>query len=343
MYQESNLKQKAQIGVVVIGRNEGERVLRCLAHVESGCAVVYVDSGSVDGSPAAVRELGIDVLELDPIRPFSAARARNEGWRHLLEMHKENLQFIQFVDGDCELVSGWLSEASAYLEHNPLIAGVTGRLREKHPEVSIYNRLCDAEWDRPAGKIDAFGGIVMLRADALLKVNGYNADLVAGEEPELSHRLRAAGYQLWCLQREMAHHDAAMTQFSQWFTRSVRNGFGGAFLVGVLDAGSPDRRVWQRKLLSAWLWAVAAPILVAGATLVEPWAILLGGVYLVQIARIAKSWHGQAAIAWPRAFFLVLAKWPECWGQLTYWLSPSARSFDYKKSAVATSSVSAER
>ncbi len=343
MNQESNMAHKTQTGVVVIGRNEGERVLRCLTHVDSSCVVVYVDSGSVDGSPAAVRALGIDVLELDPSRPFSAARARNEGWLHLLGTYKEKLQFIQFVDGDCELVGDWLGDASTFLAHNPTIAGVTGRLREKHPEVSIYNRLCDAEWDRPAGEIDAFGGIVMVRADALVKVNGYNADLVAGEEPELSHRLRAAGYKLWRLPGEMAYHDAAMTQFGQWFTRSVRNGFGGAFLVGVLKKGSPDRLVWQRRLLSAWLWAVVLPILVMAAALVQPWAIFIIGIYFVQVARVAKSWHGRAAIAWPRAVFLMLAKWPECWGQVTYWLSPRARSFDYKVPTSIPPNISAER
>ena len=325
---------------MVIGRNEGARVLRCLARIGSVCAVVYVDSGSVDGSPAAVRALGVDVLELDPGKPFSAARARNEGWRYLLNLHKSALQFIQFVDGDCELVDGWLTDASVFLKSNPLVAGVTGRLREKHPEASIYNRLCDAEWDRPPGDIDAFGGIVMLRADALQAVNGYNAELVAGEEPELSHRLRSAGYRLCRLPIEMASHDAAMTQFSQWATRSVRNGFGGAFLISILKEGSVDRRIWRRRLLSAWLWALFVPMLILIAALIQPWALVASLIYPIQIARMATLWHGDPAVAWPRAFFLMLAKWPECWGQFTYWLSPYARTFDYKAPVSSDAKIS---
>lgn len=331
MHQGLNLTLSSQTGVVVIGRNEGARVLRCLARIDSDCAVVYVDSGSVDGSPTAVRALGINVLELDPHKPFSAARARNEGWRYLSDLYKNNLQFVQFVDGDCELADGWLAKARDCLQRNPSVAGVTGRLREKHPEVSIYNRLCDAEWDRPAGDIDAFGGIVLLRADALQEVNGYNAELVAGEEPELSHRLRAAGYRLCRLPIEMASHDAAMTKFGQWLTRSVRNGFGGAFLITILKEGSVDRRIWQRRLLSAWLWALVIPISILIATVTQPWAMAASFIYVIQIARVATLWHGEPAIAWPRAFFLMLAKWPECWGQVTYWLSPRARTFDYKE------------
>lgn len=343
MHQGLDLKLTSRTGVVVIGRNEGARVLRCLAKIDSDSAVVYVDSGSVDGSPAAVRALGIDVLELDSSKPFSAARARNEGWGYLLGLYKDNLQFIQFVDGDCELADGWLVEARAFLQNDPLVAGVTGRLREKHPEVSIYNRLCDAEWDRPPGDIDAFGGIVMLRADALRAVNGYNVALVAGEEPELSHRLRAAGYRLCRLPIEMALHDAAMTRFGQWLTRSIRNGFGGAFLITILKEGSVDRRIWQRRLLSAWLWALVMPIAIFVAALIQPWAMVAGFIYVIQIARMAATWHGEPAVAWPRAFFLMLAKWPECWGQVIYWLSPSARTFDYKASASSTANISARR
>ena len=343
MHQGSNLTLTSQTGVVVIGRNEGARVLRCLAQIDTDCAVVYVDSGSVDGSPMAVRALGIHVLELDPSKPFSAARGRNEGWRYLSDLYKSNLHFVQFVDGDCELVDGWLAKARDCLQHNPSVAGVTGRLREKHPEVSIYNRLCDAEWDRPTGDIDAFGGIVMLRTDALQEVDGYNAELVAGEEPELSHRLRAAGYRLCRLPIEMASHDAAMTRFGQWLTRSIRNGFASASLVAIDKSSSDDRRIWRRRLLSAWLWAWVLPVSILTAALLQPWALMAVLIYVIQIARMAAAWHGEPAIAWPRAFFLMLAKWPECWGQVTYWMGSRARAFDYKESASSTQNASGKK
>jgi glycosyltransferase involved in cell wall biosynthesis len=46
----------SQVGLVIIGRNEGERLRRCLASVGAGgCDVVYVDSGSTDGSSEVAR------------------------------------------------------------------------------------------------------------------------------------------------------------------------------------------------------------------------------------------------------------------------------------------------
>ena len=54
------------IGVVVIGRNEGERLRRCLESLGPHlAATVYVDSGSADGSVALARSLGAETVELD--------------------------------------------------------------------------------------------------------------------------------------------------------------------------------------------------------------------------------------------------------------------------------------
>src|SRR5207249_590682 len=97
------------VGVVAIGRNEGERLGVCLASALRDCAhVVYVDSGSTDGSVALARDLGAQVLELDLSIPFTAARARNAGFDKLLHIAPD-VEFVQFVDGDCEIVENWIS------------------------------------------------------------------------------------------------------------------------------------------------------------------------------------------------------------------------------------------
>src|SRR5258706_16021257 len=96
-----------KVGVVVIGRNEGERLVRCLKSVLAQChAVVYVDSGSTDRSVERARELGAKVIELDRSIPFSASRARNSGFAAPREMGE--LECVQFVDGDCEILPEWI-------------------------------------------------------------------------------------------------------------------------------------------------------------------------------------------------------------------------------------------
>src|SRR6476620_796178 len=146
-----------QVGLVAIGRNEGQRLHQCLCSVIGKVAhVVYVDSGSTDGSVEMARSLSVDIVELDLSIPFTAARARNAGFTHLLQVNPQ-IEFVQFVDGDCEVVEGWLERAQQELESQPKVAVVCGRRRERFPNHSIYNRLCDMEWNTPVGEAKACG------------------------------------------------------------------------------------------------------------------------------------------------------------------------------------------
>lgn len=308
-----------EAGVVVIGRNEGERLRRCLASMRaSGSAIVYVDSGSTDGSVALARELGAEVVALDMSRPFTAARARNVGMRRLLGA-QPGLAFVQFVDGDCEVVPGWLATATGFLRAHPDIAAACGRRRERFPERSVYNLLCDIEWNTPVGEARACGGDVMMRVEAFRQVEGYRDDLVAGEEPELCVRLRAKGWRIWRLDAEMTLHDAAMTRFGQWWRRTMRAGF--AYAEGVRLHGAPPERHWLRESRSAWAWGAVLPLsLIVLMVLFGPWAACGWLLYPLQVARLAARSRGAPLGRWARAFFLVAGKFPEALGQAKAWL-----------------------
>jgi GT2 family glycosyltransferase len=315
---QSAASDLGQLGVVVIGRNEGERLRRCLESVlaQTGC-VVYVDSGSTDGSVAMAEGLGVTVHALDMRQPFTAARARNQGVARLLE-RAPTTDYIQFVDGDCEVVPGWLEHARDALSRAPAVAAVCGRLRERHPERSIYNRLCDIEWDTPVGEAKACGGIAMMRASAFVQVRGFSESLIAGEEPELCVRLRAQGWTIRRLDAEMAWHDAAMTRFGQWWQRSKRAGF--AYAEGVRLHGAPPERHWVREARSAWAWGAGIPVALAVLTTISFAAALLGLlVYPLQIARLALRAPAGANAPWARALFLVLGKFPEAQGLIKSW------------------------
>ena len=305
------------IGVVVVGRNEGERLRRCLESViKVTNRVVYVDSGSTDGSVAMVFGMGLDVVELDLHIPFTAARARNEGSRRLLKL-APGLDYIQFVDGDCELVEGWLETAAAFLDLNKSVAMVCGRLRERYPERSIYNMLCDTEWDTAIGLSKACGGIAMARKEAFEAEGGFRADLIAGEESELCVRLRAKGWQIWRLDAEMALHDAAMTRFGQWWKRSMRGGY--AYAEGVqLHGTSPERhRVKESRRI--WIWGVGIPVVtVSLAIWLGMWCLAMLLIYPAQVVRLALRGTRSVRENWLRALFLVLGKFPEALGQMNY-------------------------
>jgi GT2 family glycosyltransferase len=309
----------SRLGIVVIGRNEGERLRRCLGSVlTQSNRVVYVDSGSSDGSVPMAQSLGVAVETLDMQKPFTAARARNQGTMRLREIAPE-VEFIQFVDGDCEIIDGWLERAMASLVAAPTVAVVCGRLRERYPDKSIYNLLCDMEWDTPIGQAKACGGIAMMRIHAFQHVGGFREELIAGEEPELCVRLRMAGWKIFRLDADMAWHDAAMTHFKQWWRRALRTGF--AYGEGTRLHGAPPERHWVREARSAWLWGAGIPGTLALLTLVLGPAVTAAGLfaYALQIVRLAMRLPGDRRERWTRAFFLVLGKFPEALGLFKSW------------------------
>lgn len=247
-----------KVGLVAIGRNEGDRLKACLhSAIGKVARIVYVDSGSTDGSIEMARSLSVDVVELDLSTPFTAARARNAGFTHLLEADPQ-LDFVQFVDGDCEVVEGWIDRAQKELETNPNVAVVCGRRRERFPEQTIYNQLCDIEWNTPVGETKACGGDSMMRVAAFQQVGGFNPTLIAGEEPELCVRLRQNGWKIFRLDAEMTLHDAQMTRIGQWWKRATRAGH--AYTEGSwLHGGEPERH-WVKETRSIWLWGLFIPL-----------------------------------------------------------------------------------
>jgi GT2 family glycosyltransferase len=301
-----------RIGIVLIGRNEGERLRTSLRALPvAKCPVVYVDSGSSDGSLAWAVAFGARGVALDMSRPFTAGRARNEGVRALLAMAPD-VEFIQFLDGDCELHPQWLGTAAAFLQEHPDQAVVCGRLRERHPQRSVFNRLCDWEWDTPVGDAKACGGNAMMRRSAFTAEGGFRDDLIAGEEPELCVRLRAAGWRIHRLAAEMALHDAAMTRFSQWWRRTQRCGY--AFAEGAWLHGRDSERHWVRETARAVLYGGVLPFAIALLAVAHsPWWLLLALVYPVQVLRLAMRPGG-----WTRAFYLVLGRFPEFLGALVF-------------------------
>ena len=325
---------QANLAVVVIGRNEGERLRTCLASAKRSpacTAVVYVDSGSTDQSVTLAQDLGCEVVTLDLTQPFTAARARMEGFERALQI-TPNLDYVQFVDGDCELVTQWMEVAVDFLRQHPAAAAACGRRRERYPQRSIFNQLCDMEWNSKIGKTRYCGGDVVLRVQALREVSGYRVDLIAGEEPELCVRLRAKGWSIWRLDHEMTLHDAAMTRLGQWWKRSKRAGY--AFAQGADLHGAPPERHWVKEVRGAVVWGLGIPTLVLLLALLNPLFLLLLLIYPLQVVRIALGGDYHGTIAWWRAGFLVMGKFAEVHGILTFWSNKwrrkSAALIEYK-------------
>jgi GT2 family glycosyltransferase len=256
-------------GIVVIGRNEGARLGRALdAAVATGKPVVYVDSRSTDDSVLLAKECGADVVELDATVHLSAAVARNAGADRLLAEHP-SIEFVQFIDGDCILEPDWVDRAVAVLVADPTLAAVCGRRRESNPRRNVFHRIAEIEWGLGGtGAVDAFGGDVMIRVEWFRRAGGYNPVVMAGEDPELSARIRGEGGTIVRLDAVSTWHDIRMVSVRQWWRRAERSGYGGA-LVAHLHRRSD--RLYVPETKRALLWGGVAPL---GALALVRWTRL---------------------------------------------------------------------
>ena len=306
------------VGVVLIGRNEGQRLIDCMASLgDLAVRSVYVDSGSTDGSIEAARSMGLTIVELAPDVPFTAARARNEGFAALLRIASD-IEFVQFVDGDCRIVDGWIRKARDFFRDKDRLAIVCGRRREIFPDVSIYNRICDDEWNTPVGETEACGGDCLIRVKAFREVNGYSADLIAGEEPEMCLRMREIGWTIWRIDADMTLHDANIKNFSQWWRRSVRAGH--AYAQVAARHRTSDKRIWIRNVRRSLFWGGVLPAAsLIGGAVAHPAFLALLALYPLQVLRLAGKTASKDQNRWAEAALSVVGKFAEMRGVATYY------------------------
>jgi glycosyltransferase involved in cell wall biosynthesis len=255
------------ISVVVIGRNEGERLEHCLRSVQAadtgGNAIelIYVDSDSTDGSPERARALGARVLRVQPTRP-SAAIGRNAGWRAATGSQ------VLFLDGDTLLEPDFLPAALREIETSPEIAVVWGHRREIAPSASLYNRVLDLDWIYPPGDTEFCGGDALFRRAVLERSGGFDDTLIAGEEPELCARLRAMGCRIRHIDVPMTGHDLAIRHWRQYWRRAERAGHAYAEVsarfantTSPLWSRESRRNLWHGGLVASGLAGVPLAVL----------------------------------------------------------------------------------
>jgi GT2 family glycosyltransferase len=245
------------ISVVVIGRNEGKRLERCLESIARAPGnlireVIYVDSRSTDGSVELACRGGATAITLNPGRT-TAAMGRNAGWT------RATSDLILFLDGDTILDPDFPVVACKALAQDAQISVVWGHRREINPQASVFNRVLDLDWIYPPGITEFCGGDAMMRRKALVEVEGFDDSLIAGEEPDLCRRMRALHYKILHIDHPMTGHDLQITRWNQYWKRASRAGHAYAEISARFrKSGDPfwsaDRR---RNLLRGSFWLIS--------------------------------------------------------------------------------------
>jgi cellulose synthase/poly-beta-1,6-N-acetylglucosamine synthase-like glycosyltransferase len=311
------------LSVVVIGRNEGQRLVRCLESVElmrpvpGGMELIYVDSASSDGSSERAMKHKAKVLSLQSTHPCAAA-GRNAGWR------AAKAPIVMFLDGDTVLDRNFVADSIGEFD-DPRVAVVFGHRRELDPGGSLFNRVTDLDWITAPGPAEFCGGDALIRREILESVGGYDERLIAGEEPELCRRIRAAGHLILHVDRPMSLHDLAMTHFSQYWRRGLRSGYAYAevsrrFRDTQLPLWSRESR---RNLLQGGVMlaiVLGAPIVAIATRSLIPVVALIAGI--VGLAtRTARRFRWKADSLTTRLLYGLhshLGHIPILFGQLKY-------------------------
>lgn len=275
----------ALVSVVVIGRNEGPRLERCLASVASmvrdrfETEVIYVDSGSTDDSLAHATRLRASTVALQAERP-TAAMGRNAGWK------RARGSIVLFLDGDTVLDPRFVMDSLAGFDDGD-IAVIWGHRRELHPGHSIYNRVLDLDWVYAPGDTQFCGGDALFRRSVLETTGGFDETLIAGEEPELCRRILDLGFRILHVDRAMTGHDLAITRFSQYWKRATRAGHAFAevserFRKTRNPFWLADARRNRNRALA--LLGIALAGAVASALLQSPWPLIPAAGLLLLLA-----------------------------------------------------------
>jgi len=307
-----------KVGVVIIGRNEGARLILCLESVlKLHVPCVYVDSQSSDNSVIEAQQRQVSTVLLDKSAPINASRARNSGFGALIA-ENPTLEYVHFIDADCELDETWLVEALNVLEEKTHVAIVSGRLREKYRTESVYMRLCDIDWYVRPGEVERCGGIFTVRRGVFDDLSGFDTSLIAGADPEFCFRLHNKGWKILSLKNEMGTHDSAMRCFSQWWNRCVKVGFG--YANGAQWGG------WKKQYRSSLVWGGVVPLIIMlGGVFISPYFISLLMLYPLQVFKIYMSkldiGSNSQYDKYLYAVFCVLAKFPEVRGIIKYMFS----------------------
>lgn len=314
------MKPCPKISFVIIGHNEGAHLAEAIQavlrsqHPADKKEIIYVDNNSTDDSLAIARRFPVQVIALTQ-QSATPGLARNAG------LAAATGSFVQFIDGDMILHPQWIAAAlPSFATHN--VAAVVGRLREQHPESSLYNRWFDFVWKTATvGEAEAPGGGGFFRVSALREVNGYDKTMSAAEETDMGYRLRRRNYKIFRLAAPMAQHDMHMHSFRHFWKRGVRDGYWMMEIVrkyfdGTWPPPQPDLFKMDVQLLAF------VALFAAFAKSLHP-ALAIATLVLPAFFFFKKWWHyqrlsGEKSMSLLAAGFTYLTLLPVAWGQMQW-------------------------
>jgi glycosyltransferase involved in cell wall biosynthesis len=266
-----------ELSIVLITKNQAWSIVRLMESVVRETAsvpsmeIILVDSASTDETVGLAGAYPIRIIRLQRGQPLSPSIGRYVGYKHARG------EYVLFLDGDTELVEGWLTHALRVIRETPSAGAVTGHVINL-PTAAIKESASllrkmemhaprEVLWGSYGG-----GGAAMYRRTVLEQVGTFNPYLNSDEEPELGLRIRHAGYRILELDYPIVrHYNDAPAAISTVLSRRRRN-----FLLGI---GQGARYHLGSALLWRWLrerwWGPAASFCMAAGLGTLLWSLVV--------------------------------------------------------------------
>lgn len=314
------MARRPVLSIIIKTLNEEAKIARAIESAlaaakgfPSSIEIVVADSLSTDRTVEIAARYPVRVVQFTRVEDRGCGAGVQLGYQHSCG------EYIYLLDGDMELVPGFLAEAYRVMQSDSRLAGVAGLLEDTRVNNAFDRiRVANRAAARP-GELDWLDGGGLYRRTAIDAVGGYaaNRNLKAYEEAELGLRLRAAGWKLLRLPLPGVRHtghDAGTLVLLARHWRSRRAMAAGVLLREAI--GQPWWRGALRKLIhplaaGAWWCMLALAVLLlpeeARVLTVATLIAVMGSVVLLlalkkrDLAHVTTSlfhWHyGAAAIA----------------------------------------------
>lgn len=194
------MTDKPLISIIIPTYNSSATLETCLKSIEeqthSNIEVIVVDSYSSDNTREIAEKFGAKIIVSKTMR----SKARNIG------AEKATGELILFLDSDMELTPKVVGKCVKKVEEGydavitPEVSiGVGFWARSKAVEKSCYidDELIEASR--------------LFKREVFEAVKGYDPELEAGEDWDLNHRIRKAGYRVGRINASTKHHEGKLS------------------------------------------------------------------------------------------------------------------------------------
>jgi len=221
-----SLRQPCRVSVIIKALNEEKRIAQA---IETALSAVSTLGGEVILADSCSTDRTIEIAQRYPIKITQLANPQERccGIGPQLGYQLACGEFVYILDGDMEMLPGFLDRAVAYMDAHPEAGGVGGLVIEKNTESLEYKaRMERASGHMQPGPVDRLDMGGLYRRSAIQQVGYFsNRNLHAYEEYDLGVRLRSAGWQLVRIDCNSVNHYGHDAPALQLLLRRWKSGY----------------------------------------------------------------------------------------------------------------------